>query len=113
MAGGKQEKMRTNLKKGDQVIVVAGKDKGKRGAILQVLTKRQAVLVEKVNMVKRHTKATKDQAGGIVDKEAPVHISNVMYLDPTTGRGVRLGHKVLEDGRKVRVARGTGEVLDS
>ncbi|MEO5341212.1 MAG: 50S ribosomal protein L24 [Magnetococcus sp. MYC-9] len=104
--------MKTNLKKGDQVVVIAGRDRGKRGRILQVLLKEGSVLVEQVNMVKRHTKPQKGQEGGIVEKEAPIDISNVMYLDVTSGKGVRLGKKFLEDGRKVRVMCGSGEVID-
>nr|CRH06669.1 50S ribosomal protein L24 [Candidatus Magnetococcus massalia] len=106
------EEFQTDLKKGDRVVVVSGKDKGKQGDILQIIPKKSAVLVEKVNMVKRHTKPQQDQEGGIVEKEAPIHISNVMVLDPSTGKGTRIKKKVLEDGRKVRVAAGSGEVLD-
>ncbi|MEO5377137.1 MAG: 50S ribosomal protein L24 [Magnetococcus sp. DMHC-6] len=102
----------SSLKKGDQVVVIAGKDKGKRGNILKVLAKDNSVLVEKMNMIKRHTKQGRDQEGGIVEKEAPIHISNVMYFDQTSGRGTRIGKKILTDGRKVRVAIGSGEVLD-
>ncbi|MBF0369236.1 MAG: 50S ribosomal protein L24 [Magnetococcales bacterium] len=102
----------TNLRKGDQVVVIAGKDKGKRGGILQILPKKNAVLVEKVNMIKRHTKQAREQEGGIVEKEAPIHISNVMLHDPTSGKGTRIGKKFLKDGRKVRVARASGEDLD-
>lgn len=102
----------TSLKKGDPVVVIAGKDKGKRGRILQVLPKESRVLVEKVNMIKRHTKQARDNPGGIVDKEAPLHISNVMYYDAAAGKGVRLKYKVLGDGRKVRVSGVSGEVLD-
>ena len=107
-----KDQIRTSLKKGDQVVVITGKDRGKRGRILQVLLKDRAVLVERVNMVKRHTKPQKGQEGGIVEKEAPIDISNVMYLDVTSGKGVRLGKKFLEDGRKVRVLCGSGEVID-
>ena len=107
-----KDKIKTNLKKGDQVVVIAGKDRGKRGRILQVLLKEGSVLVERVNMVKRHTKPQKGQEGGIVEKEAPIDISNVMYLDVTSGKGVRLGKKFLGDGRKVRVMCGSGEVVD-
>lgn len=106
------EPVKTDLKKGDQVVVVSGKDRGRRGRILQVMPKKQAVLVEKVNMIKRHTKQRKDHEGGIVEKEAPVHISNVMYFETVSGKGVRLGVKYLEDGRKVRISRSSGEVLD-
>ncbi|MBF0156508.1 MAG: 50S ribosomal protein L24 [Magnetococcales bacterium] len=104
---------KTSLKKGDRVVVITGKDKGKHGGILQVLPAKGSVLVEKVNMVKRHTKPGKDSAGGIIEKEAPVHLSNVMLVDGGSGQGTRIGKKVLEDGRKVRVARRSGEVLDA
>ena len=106
-------RLRTRLKKGDQVVVITGKDRGKRGGILKVYTKKNTVLVENINMVKRHTSASRDNAGGIVEKEAPIHLSNVMILDPATSKGTRIGAKVLGDGRKVRLARGSGEVLDS
>lgn len=102
----------TSLKKGDQVVVIAGQDSGKTGRILRVVTKKNAVLVEKVNMIKRHTKPQKDQEGGIVEKEAPIALSNVMFYDVATGKGVRIGKKFLEDGRKVRIMRGSGEVID-
>jgi large subunit ribosomal protein L24 len=105
-------KFKTSLKKGDRVVVIAGKDRGKRGTILQVIPDKSAVVVEKVNLIKRHTKPSKASEGGIIERESPVHISNVMLLDPDTGKGVRIGKKVLEDGRKVRVACGSGEVLD-
>ncbi|MBF0399578.1 MAG: 50S ribosomal protein L24 [Magnetococcales bacterium] len=107
-----KDQIKTNLKKGDQVVVITGKDRGKKGRILQVLPKEGAVLVERVNMVKRHTKPQKGNEGGIVEKEAPIDISNVMYLDVASGKGVRLGKKFLEDGRKVRVMCGSGEVID-
>ncbi|MBF0341860.1 MAG: 50S ribosomal protein L24 [Magnetococcales bacterium] len=103
---------KTSLKKGDQVVVIAGKDKGKRGRILQILTEKQGALVERVNMIKRHTKATKEKEASIVEKEAPIHLSNLMYLDLATGKGTRIGKKILADGRKVRVARKSGETID-
>lgn len=102
----------TKLKKGDQVVVTTGRDKGKVGRILKMVSKNNAALIEKVNMVKRHTKPEKDQEGGIVEKESPISLSNVMFLDVTSGKGVRLGKKILEDGRKVRIIRGSGEVID-
>ena len=104
------KRVASNLKKGDLVVVIAGKDRGKTGRILQMLPVKNAVLVEKVNMIKRHTKPQKDKEGGIVEKEAPIHASNVMFYD--RDKGVRIGKKFLEDGRKVRIARGSGEVLD-
>jgi large subunit ribosomal protein L24 len=100
------------IKKGDDVIVLTGKDRGKRGAVVRMLEDR--VVVENVNMVKRHTKANpqRGEAGGIVDKEASLHISNVALYNPLTGRGDRVGIKFLEDGRKVRVFKSNGEVVD-
>lgn len=101
------------VKKGDTVVVIAGKDKGKKGLILQVIPKTQRVIVEGVNMVKKHQKATqKVQQGGIVTQEAPVHVSNVMYFDKKVSKGVRVGYKTLNSGEKVRVSKKTGEVID-
>lgn len=101
------------VKKGDTVIVIAGKDKGKKGQVLQVIPKTQRVIVEGVNMVKKHQKATqKVQQGGIVTQEAPVHVSNVMYFDKKANKGVRVGYKNLNSGEKVRVSKKTGEVID-
>lgn len=101
------------IKRGDEVIVVAGKDKGKRGTILRVLV-NERVVVENVNMVKRHTKANpqRGEAGGILDKEMPIHVSNVALFNPATSKGDRVGFKRLEDGRKVRVFKSNGEVVD-
>ncbi|MBF0189892.1 MAG: 50S ribosomal protein L24 [Magnetococcales bacterium] len=103
---------KSSLKKGDQVVVIAGKDKGKRGRILQIVTDKQSALVERVNMIKRHTKATKEKESSIVEREAPVHISNLMFFDVATGKGTRIGKKILADGRKVRVAQKSGETID-
>lgn len=101
------------IRKGDQVIVIAGKDKGQRGEVTRVVGDR--VYVSNVNMVKRHTKPNPqiNQPGGIIEREAPVHLSNVMLFNPATGQGSRVGFKTLEDGRKVRVYRGSGEVVDA
>ncbi len=101
------------LRKGDQVVVLTGKDKGKQGAVLRVLPD-QRLLVENVNMVKRHTRPNpnKGVTGGILDKEAPIHISNVALYNSATGKGERVGVKMLEDGRKVRYFKRTGEVVD-
>ncbi|NGZ05038.1 MAG: 50S ribosomal protein L24 [Magnetococcales bacterium] len=103
---------KSSLKKGDQVVVIAGKDKGKRGRILMIVTEDHAALVERVNMIKRHTRATKEKEAGIVEREAPIHLSNLMFVDPVSGKGTRIGKKILEDGRKVRVARKSGETID-
>ncbi|MDW7676956.1 MAG: 50S ribosomal protein L24 [Bacillota bacterium] len=101
------------VKKGDTVVVIAGKDKGKKGQILQVFPKDQRVIVEGVNMVKKHKKATqKIQQGGIITQEAPVHVSNVMFFEKKANQGVRVGYRVLNSGEKVRVSKKTGEVLD-
>ena len=101
------------IRKGDDVIVLSGKDKGKRGSVIR-LVGDDKVLVENVNMVKRHTKANpqRGEPGGILDKEMPLHISNVALYNPATGRGDRVGFKVLEDGRKVRVFKTNGEAVD-
>jgi large subunit ribosomal protein L24 len=101
------------IRKGDQIVVVTGKDKGKKGEITRVAGDR--VIVANINVVKRHTKANPQagQAGGIVEREAPIHISNVMLFNPATGKGDRVGFKVLEDGRKVRVFRSSGEAIDA
>ncbi len=100
------------IRKGDQVVVIAGKNKGQRGEVLRVLGDH--VVVQNVNLVKRHQKPNPaaNQPGGIVEREAPVHISNVMLFNPATRKGDRVGFKILEDGRKVRVFRSTGEVVD-
>lgn len=104
----------TKIKKGDQVQVVAGKDKGKKGKVLRVDRAAGRVVVEHVNMIKRHSKPNpgKGVTGGIVEREAPVSIANVMVISPDTGRPSRIGFKRLEDGRRVRVAKVDGAILD-
>jgi len=101
------------IRKGDQVIVTAGKDKGKKGEVVRVLGEK--VVVSNINVVKRHTKPNPQagQPGGVVEREAPIHISNVMLFNPATGKGERVGFKVLEDGRKLRVFRSSGEAVDA
>ncbi len=102
--------MSVKIKKGDTVKVIAGKDKDKEGKVLSVDVKKNKVIVEGINMITKHTKPSmQNQQGGIVNKEAPIDISNVMYLHK--GKATRIGYKV-EDGKKVRVAKTTGEVLD-
>jgi large subunit ribosomal protein L24 len=101
------------IKKGDKVVVITGRDKGKSGEVLKVLRDEDRVLVQGVHMVKRHTRPSPGQSGGIVEKEAPIHISNVTHLDPKSNKPTRVGYKTLEDGRKVRVAMRSGEVLDA
>ncbi|KGO99195.1 50S ribosomal protein L24 [Novilysobacter defluvii] len=101
------------IKKGDQVVVTAGKDKGKKGDVIRVMGDK--VVVSNVNIVKRHTKPNPQAgvAGGVVEREAPIHVSNVMLFNPATGKGERIGFKVLEDGRKLRVFRSSGEAVDA
>ena len=102
-----------SIRKGDQVLVITGKNKGQRGDVLRVDGDR--VFVSNVNLVKRHTKPNPqaNQAGGIVEREASIHISNVQLFNPATNKGERVGFKVLEDERKVRVFRSSGEVVDA
>ncbi|MBI1775012.1 MAG: 50S ribosomal protein L24 [Proteobacteria bacterium] len=100
------------IKKGDKVVVVTGRDKGKQGEVLRVDRIRYRVLVQGVNTVKRHTRPRPGDPGGIVEKEAAIHISNVAHIDPKSGKPTRVGFKTLADGRKVRFARRSGEVLD-
>ncbi|WAH39105.1 50S ribosomal protein L24 [Alicyclobacillus dauci] len=101
------------VKTGDKVVVIAGKDKSKSGRILKVFPKEQRVLVEGVNIVKRHTKPNPSNPdGGILEKEAPIHVSNVAIADPKTGQATRVGYKILEDGTKVRYAKKSGETLE-
>ena len=103
----------TKIRKGDQVVVRKGRDKGKRGTVLRVFADKR-VLVENINIVKRHTRPnpTKNVTGGIVEKEAPIAIANVAVYNATSGKGERIGFKTLEDGRKVRYFKQSGEVAD-
>ena len=105
--------MANRIKKGDQVVVNTGKDKGKQGEVVRVDGDR--VVVANVNIVKRHTKPNPQagQPGGVIEREASIHISNVMLFNPASGKGERIGFKVLEDGRKLRVFRSSGEALDA
>jgi len=105
--------MANRIKKGDQVVVIAGKDKGKKGDVVRVEGDR--VVVSNVNIIKRHTKPNPQAgvAGGVVEREASMHISNVALFNPASGKGERIGFKVLEDGRKLRVFRSSGEALDA
>jgi large subunit ribosomal protein L24 len=100
------------IRKGDKVIVRTGKDKGKSGEVLRVLRDEARVLVQGVNMIKRHTRPAPGNPGGIIDKEASIHISNVALADPKTGKPTRVGFKLLDGGRKVRIARRSGEAID-
>ena len=104
--------MAAKIKKGDRVIVLAGKDKGRQGQVIKVLPKDDRVVVAGVNMVKRHTRPSQgDPQGGIKNKEAALHISNVAFVDPKSGEPTRVGFRI-EDGKKVRVAKKSGEVID-
>ena len=101
------------IKKGDRVVVTTGRDKGKSGEVLAVQRERNWVLVQGVNLVKRHQKQSQTAQGGIIEKEASVHISNVAHIDPKTDQPTRVGYRLLDDGRKVRFAKGSGEVIDA
>ncbi len=100
------------MKKGDSVIVRTGKDKGKKGEILKMLPKENRALVTGVNMIKRHTRATQTAPGGIIEKEASIDLSNIAHVDPKDDKPTRVGIKSLKDGRKVRYAKRSGEVID-
>jgi large subunit ribosomal protein L24 len=100
------------IKKGDHVVVITGKDKGKKGEVLKVLPDENRAIVKGVAMIRRHQRQTAQQEGGIVAKEAAIHISNLAIEDPKDGKPTRVGYKFLKDGRKVRFARRSGEVID-
>ncbi len=100
------------IKKGDRVIVLTGKDKGKTGEVLRMLAGENRAIVQGVNTVKRHTRPSAAGAGGIVEKEASIHLSNIAHIDPKTDQPTRVGYKFLDDGRKVRFAKRSGEVID-
>ncbi|MHC1549255.1 50S ribosomal protein L24 [Phyllobacterium sp. K27] len=99
------------IRKGDRVVVLAGKDKGRTGEVIKVLPKDEQALVSGVNLVKRHQKQTQSQEAGIISKEAPLHLSNIAIADKD-GKPTRVGFKVLEDGKKVRVAKRSGDLID-
>lgn len=101
------------IKKGDSVVVIAGKDKGKKGKVLQVIPKNNKVIVEGVNIITKHQKPTgQDQQGGIIKREAAIDASNAMYFEKKANQGVRVGYKFLDNGEKVRISKKTGEVID-
>ena len=104
--------MAAKIKKGDTVVVIAGRDKGRSGEVIEMRRDDGRVLVRGVNMVKRHQRQTAQQEGGIISKEAPVHLSNVALADPKDGKPTRVGFKVMPDGRKVRVAKRSGVEID-
>lgn len=102
-----------HVKKDDTVIVITGKDKGKKGRVIASYPRENRVLVEGVNMVKKHAKPSQQNPqGGIINQEAPIHVSNVMLVDPKSGQATRIGYKVLDNGDKVRVAKKSGAVID-
>jgi large subunit ribosomal protein L24 len=104
--------MSANIRKGDNVIVTTGRDKGKKGSVIKVFPKENRALVQGVNVVKRHQKQTQTQQAGIVTKESPIQLSNIAHIDPKSGTATRIGSKTLSDGRKVRFAKKSGEVID-
>jgi large subunit ribosomal protein L24 len=102
-----------HVRKGDTVMVVAGKERGKKGKVLRVIPEKGRVVVERVNMIKKHQRPTqKVRQGGIIEREGSIHLSNVMLLDPNSDKPTRVGMRALADGKKVRVARRSGEMLD-
>jgi large subunit ribosomal protein L24 len=103
------------IKKDDEVVVIAGKDKGRRGTVIRVMPKEDRLIVEGINMVKRHTKPNPQAgvSGGIIEKEAPLHVSNVAVFNPVTEKPDRVGFRTLEDGRKVRFFKSNNEILDT
>ena len=100
------------IRKGDRVVVLAGKDKGRTGEVIKMMPKDGKALVGGINVVKRHQRQTQNQEAGIINKEAPIQVSNLAIVDPKDGKATRVGFKVLEDGRKVRVAKRSGERID-
>jgi large subunit ribosomal protein L24 len=102
----------SHIKKGDRVIVTTGRDKGKKGEVLKIFPKEDRALVQGVHVVKRHQRQTQTQQGGIVNKESSIHLSNLAHVDPKSGKATRVGFKTLNDGRKVRFAKKSGEVID-
>ena len=104
--------MAAKIRKGDRVIVLSGRDKGKKGKVLKVFPKEDRALVQGVNVVKRHQRQTQKEQGGIVSKESPIQLSNIAHVDPKTGKPTRIGFKTMADGSKVRFAKKSGEVID-
>jgi large subunit ribosomal protein L24 len=104
--------MAAKIKKGDKVVVLTGRDKGKTGEVVQVMPKEERAIVRGVNLVRRHQRQTAQQEGGIISKEATIHLSNLAYADPKDGQPTRVGFKILDDGRKVRFAKRSGDLID-
>ena len=104
--------MAARIRKGDKVVVLSGKDAGKQGEVLRVVPESDRVVVSGVNMIKRHQRASQTNPGGIQEREAAIHVSNVAHVDPKTDQPTRVGFKTLDDGRKVRFAKRSCEVID-
>jgi large subunit ribosomal protein L24 len=104
--------MAAKIKKGDKVVVLAGRDKGRAGEVLQVLPREERAVVRGVNIIKRHQRQTPSQEGGIISKESTIHLSNLALADPKDGKATRVSFKILDDGRKVRVAKRSGDLID-
>jgi large subunit ribosomal protein L24 len=104
--------MAAKIRKGDRVVVLTGRDTGRTGEVIQVMPKDERALVRGVNVVKKHQKQTMNQEGGIISKEAPIHLSNLAVADPKDGKPTRVGFRVLEDGRKIRFAKRSGDPID-
>lgn len=104
--------MAAKIRKGDKVVVITGRDKGRTGEVIQVMPTESRALVRGVNIVKRHQRQTQNQEGGIISKEAPIHLSNLAIADPKDNKPTRVGFKVLADGKKVRVAKKSGETIN-
>jgi large subunit ribosomal protein L24 len=104
--------MAAKIKKGDKVTVIAGRDKGRSGEVIRVLPKEGRAVVRGVNLIKRHQRQTPKQEGGIISKEGTIHLSNLAFVDPKDGKPTRVGFKILDDGRKVRFAKRSGDLID-
>ena len=104
--------MAAKIKKGDRVVVMTGRDKGRTGEVRKVMPDEDRAIVAGVNMVRRHTKPSAQTEGGILSKESPIHLSNLAIADPKSGKPTRVGFKILDDGRKVRVAKRSGDLID-
>ncbi len=104
--------MAARIRKGDKVVVISGRDKGRSGEVIQVMPKEERALVRGLNMVTRHQRQSASQEGGLIRKEAPIHLSNIALADPSTGKPTKVGFKTLADGRKVRFAKASGETVN-
>lgn len=111
-AAASKQRTKMKIKKGDDVIVLTGRDRGKKGSVMRAIPARSKVIVQGVNVAKRHTRPSQSQQGGIIEKEMPVHVSNVSLLDPKDSKPTKFGYRTLGDGRKVRFAKRSGEVID-